>query len=477
MFQFFIIVWLQRLKGRDSSFTYDDAMYHYRIGDVQQALDIFTNLHTENSSSTAVNLGYAKVLYSCGKYKKILDLFNEEKNESISEIVENARMNKKKAERNLEENIEDLYTESPYNIEFLEKIVLKKIKKNLLVEALQLLSSKKSLVENNKKLLQLKALIFVFQDKIEAAEDIFIKEFRDNKTMKQFKSIRQEYKNIENIRDKRQRFYGLRDFLLKIDTLDLGSLLPVSIYHNIKLGALKELLSIGIHFKAKGLVPKAELYNKMADTDNSRYIYVLAYLYSGNISEAYSLVETLHFEDEKYRSSARSKILTEKQRMKEEEEEERERQRQQEEWQKQQRRSRRGTKKSDDPDPKGYYKSLGVQKTATKKEIKKAYIKAARKYNPDLIEDAKEKEKMTKKLMEINSAKSVLLDDEKRKDYDDGIIEGEEPFAQDFDQKQFSDIFSMFFGGAGGNMGGAGGSRFFSSSRPGQQQTYYYYSY
>ncbi|TBU13585.1 DnaJ domain-containing protein, partial [Hamiltosporidium tvaerminnensis] len=434
-------------------------------------------LHTENSSSTAVNLGYAKVLYSCGKYKKILDLFNEEKNESISEIVENARMNKKKAERNLEENIEDLYTESPYNIEFLEKIVLKKIKKNLLVEALQLLSSKKSLVENNKKLLQLKALIFVFQDKIEAAEDIFIKEFRDNKTMKQFKSIRQEYKNIENIRDKRQRFYGLRDFLLKIDTLDLGSLLPVSIYHNIKLGALKELLSIGIHFKAKGLVPKAELYNKMADTDNSRYIYVLAYLYSGNISEAYSLVETLHFEDEKYRSSAKSKILTEKQRMKEEEEEERERQRQQEEWQKQQRRSRRGTKKSDDPDPKGYYKSLGVQKTATKKEIKKAYIKAARKYNPDLIEDAKEKEKMTKKLMEINSAKSVLLDDEKRKDYDDGIIEGEEPFAQDFDQKQFSDIFSMFFGGAGGNMGGAGGSRFFSSSRPGQQQTYYYYSY
>jgi len=62
-----------------------------------------------------------------------------------------------------------------------------------------------------------------------------------------------------------------------------------------------------------------------------------------------------------------------------------------------------------------YYKILGIKKTATDKEIKKAYRKLARKHHPDLNPDDKEAEK---KFKEINEANEVLSDPEKRKKYD-----------------------------------------------------------
>jgi curved DNA-binding protein len=62
-----------------------------------------------------------------------------------------------------------------------------------------------------------------------------------------------------------------------------------------------------------------------------------------------------------------------------------------------------------------YYKILGIDKTATQKDIKSAYRKLARKYHPDLNpndQDAK------KNFQQINEANEVLSDPEKRKKYD-----------------------------------------------------------
>jgi curved DNA-binding protein len=66
-------------------------------------------------------------------------------------------------------------------------------------------------------------------------------------------------------------------------------------------------------------------------------------------------------------------------------------------------------------DFKDYYEILGVSKTATPEDIKKAYRKLARKYHPDLNPGDKEAEARFK---ELNEANEVLSDPEKRQKYD-----------------------------------------------------------
>jgi curved DNA-binding protein len=62
-----------------------------------------------------------------------------------------------------------------------------------------------------------------------------------------------------------------------------------------------------------------------------------------------------------------------------------------------------------------YYKVLGIDKSATEAEVKKAYRKLARKYHPDLNPNDKEAEQ---KFKEVNEANEVLSHAENRKKYD-----------------------------------------------------------
>src|SRR5579871_3096035 len=122
-----------------------------------------------------------------------------------------------------------------------------------------------------------------------------------------------------------------------------------------------------------------------------------------------------------------------------------------------------------------YYKSLGVERSASDAEIKSAYRKLARKYHPDVNPNNKEAESRFK---QINEAYEVLSDPAKRKKYDElgadwkqgadfrpppgwenfaggqgrnfrGGTPGAEEFEFHFGGTGFSDFFEQLFGARG----------------------------
>ena len=108
-------------------------------------------------------------------------------------------------------------------------------------------------------------------------------------------------------------------------------------------------------------------------------------------------------------------------------------------------------------DKRDYYEILGINKTASKEEIKTAYRTLAKKFHPDLNKD--NPKLAEEKFKEISEAYEVLIDDNKRARYDQYSHAG---VASDFDKEGFTwrdfshisdledifghDIFSDFFG-------------------------------
>lgn len=115
---------------------------------------------------------------------------------------------------------------------------------------------------------------------------------------------------------------------------------------------------------------------------------------------------------------------------------------------------------------KDYYEILGVSRSASEDDIKKAYKKLALRFHPDRLagKSDKEKQEAEEKFKEINEAYSVLSDKDKRQHYDTfGTMEGMEGFQPGGSPFQgFDDLFERFSGFSdffGGTRGGRSSSQ------------------
>ena len=105
-----------------------------------------------------------------------------------------------------------------------------------------------------------------------------------------------------------------------------------------------------------------------------------------------------------------------------------------------------------------FYETLGVDKTASDEDLKKAYRKLARQFHPDLQNGEQQKKQAEEKFKEINEAYEHLSDAEKRRRYDMFGHAGTQGGAgfEGFDFGRggfgdvFNDIFEDFFGGQRG---------------------------
>jgi DnaJ-class molecular chaperone len=122
--------------------------------------------------------------------------------------------------------------------------------------------------------------------------------------------------------------------------------------------------------------------------------------------------------------------------------------------------------------PRDYYQILGLPKSASADDVKKAYRRLARQVHPDLHSGSKKSE-MEKKFKELNEAHEVLSDPEKRKKYDQYGANWEQAEAYEQARRQagarggggpetpfgaegFSDIFENLFKGRGRTGNGRG---------------------
>src|SRR5258707_6221789 len=101
------------------------------------------------------------------------------------------------------------------------------------------------------------------------------------------------------------------------------------------------------------------------------------------------------------------------------------------------------------PAQKDYYNALGVKKTASSEEIRKAFRKLARKYHPDVNPGDKKSEE---KFKEISEANDVLSDPKKRKIYD------QVGFYSDNIDPATAEAYARGGGSAGGVPGSGGAS-------------------
>lgn len=415
-----------------------------RYGSVETATREMIELYQASQSPAVVNT-YYDIMMKTGNYDKLKGTPLEKEAEELRRLGDYPTR-----------NFMELYKRSPYNFENVKVFVVNMLKKRDFSQSYDAINKAGSNWPGNKEVEQLNIHHHLVRGDFSIIDT-------DNEYVKR---VRPYYRKFQNARNAGVNVLDslYEDIILCI----MKDNVTPSIFTGLKYEILKALVNEGIRTKARGMSIKAKELLSIGDNDASRYTLMVCMINDGqNIEKE---LNAYAFKDKNYRIDIERKIEMAKedarQRAQEKKEkEQREQQKKQRSQHQYQNNRNRGGGSGDDPS--GYYKIMGVSKKAPKKEIKNKYHKLIREKDPDKFAVTDKRHKaLTEEMMKINEAKEVLLDDQKRNLYDQGLYNNKQQQGHQFFQggEDIQDIFKSFFGGGfdnSGFSGGRGGSRTF----------------
>ncbi|ELQ76947.1 Molecular chaperone (DnaJ superfamily) [Trachipleistophora hominis] len=454
-------------QNLDLFFSYVDN------GQLRTARQVISNLFDNDSSNALVRKKYASFLMELGDYDKVLAVFKDDE-KLVGEAVKMKTMLK-----NLKENVHKIYLKSPFSKPVMVELIKQKMLTNM-SECYTLLSKAEMLFKDDDKIIYLRALYHAFRSENQLAHQSLLRSGSNRAGI--FKNMCDMYKKLSSGSFRYAETKGLVD---KLRTLQVNDKHP-SIFYMLLINSLVFLVKNGAEENRK-VTEYAELLCKLEKKDDSYVLLIKALLAEGKVKESCEqigkiknaslrerterTIEVMKKKKIEERKRAEEQRKSENKRKTNEEERKRrveEQRRQEKERKEKQRASQHQRYAGTNTDSKGYYKLLGVEPTATPKDIKARYNKLVLKYDVDrqkVKPTEQEKERLTQKLAMINQARDVLLNPKKRKLYDSGMLDqqgygGGHAAANNEQVKQMLEAFfgrgggQSFFFDLGGNQGG-----------------------
>lgn len=492
----------------------DLAKSDLNLGKLAQAETQYKAIYADCKDKALCVYEYTSFLYKKGNYKAVKNIYETTKvklTARMSDLHEKCLKNIKMESR-LNENIEYLYKESPYCREYVTRIVTKLMRDFRLSEVRDILNAAQIVWATDKEIkLSFVHLLFL-EGKYDLAFEQIPAEKKNLKIFNVFNEFLAKSKEIEKMsidkgdsdysnylaqKQSEHKFRALKKIIDDMKDSSYSDTFSPTILSHLRYTLIEAFLLLGNTLIVKGISKYAREAMKFKPTDENKYLYINNLIVEGEMNEAEIELEQLTFKNSFYKDRLDGIINREKHKAEEKEREQeakRERQRKEEamrkeeqkrQWQRQQQQQQQRYGKQGGDDPKGYYKILNLDKTATEDQIRKKYKKLSRAKDPDNYKgkDENKRKELNEELMKINEAKTVLLDKEKRQLYDQGLLDQQQQGGyRQASGADVNDIFKAFFGGGGGGSstfftsGGQGG--FFSGSSGGggrhEQRTYFY---
>lgn len=392
------------------------ALENQKLGKIVETQNFFeTNLEKYGEKSIFITK-YIEFLLSIGEYEKILKKYGHLNLEIVNKTKEYLSI----VTANNYKKIAELLEISKYS-----PIVLKSsIKLNLInyefYTAENLLRRSVSIYSEDIDFKKLYAQFYCLSGNFDAGIQT-LSDLGFEKTATEVKFFVNEITNFKSMSNTKNKQMHLKQIYNNINTKSLSDYFTPSVFITLKYQILYEYLKVSVYLESPDISSLSQTYLKYKNDEESKYFYVISFVFNGNLERAKKELEAANFTNLKYKRIIQEKLesrskSSEKKRKYDEENNKRQIPQTSQAGQ----------------DFLGYYKLLGVKRNATPKEVRKAYTKIIAK-NKKKRKNPKLKDKWEKEHMQYNKAVEVLSSEKKKNLYDNGI-DPDSPYPQYQDQ-------------------------------------------